>query len=235
MKYIVSIFNSLKFNFLNNKKENSVIFKLGLAFLFINIVKAIFVYWPQEPIYILEIFWFCNTASFLISFYILFANNQKLKEMSSLLLIMAIPMQAPWIIGFILSFFDIYYMGRMISVNDLLNYEGFYYKMIYLLSLFEHIFLIPLLFFVVYKKGFDNKSYKLMFTLFFSICAFSFFIAPDNINLHCMKYSCDTIIKYSDIVYTWDYFWFFGQMLMWFMALIISFFVLNKFFKNKHE
>lgn len=231
-KCVINFLSILKTNFFANKQNNTFIFNLGIVFFLINIVKAFFVYWPLSPIYILELLWFCNFFSFLLCFVIFFGPLSFLKKISTSILTFAIPAQGLWIVYYILSVFNIYKADRLFYINDLLTYEGYYYKFIYSLSFFEHVTLIPFTFYICYRLGFDYKNYKYIFILPFVFLLISFVFSPDQLNINCIKYPCDVVFGSKYITYSYDYLYFLKEYIYWLILFIINYEFLKIVFKK---
>jgi hypothetical protein len=210
--------------------------KIGAVFLCLNIVKIFIQNYQLKPLYFLEFFWFCNLACFAISLSLIFLKREYLKKVAATLLCISIPAQSIWIFAFLSQIFNLSAFQRLESFTYITNIEGnifnaFFNNTFYILSLLEHVLLVPICLFVVFKIGFDKSIFKYILLTTFLLCTFSFIISPDILNINCMKRGCDSL--YLGNIYTMSFKHYFKELLINTFTYSLSFTILSKFFKNQ--
>ena len=170
--------------YLRNKDEpidklDKRFIRIGKVFLALNIIKAIFVYYPVSPIYLLELLWFCNIGSFVLALTLIYIKREYIRKVATFIITIAIPMQGLWILAFILQYTNIHTFNRLSNWNNLLIEHNnllinIISKAIYILSFMEHAVLIPISIYIIYKLGIERRIliYILAIVLLYNTIAF---------------------------------------------------------------
>ena len=215
----------------DNKRDYPFIFYTAVLLLVLNILKLYLALDYKDPILFLEFFWFCNITFFILTLTTIFLQKDTIKTWATIIFTTAITAQGIWIIAFILDFLNIYEMNRIENfVNLLQNNASFLNTIYFILSLFEHILLIPFALLLILKFGFDKKAYKLLILSMFMLLSFSFAISPENLNINCMKHACDT--NATEQIFTFDFVYYFKEILFWLFLHSLTFVVLKRVFKD---
>ncbi|MBS3114786.1 hypothetical protein J4448_06830 [Candidatus Woesearchaeota archaeon] len=192
------------------RKIDRMNFKIfSLAILLLSFADA---YFLLKYEHFSQLFWFCNTALFLLAFGLFFRKSIVITG----IFLVALVVQIPWVLDFLVQLFLGYKLFGLVSYMFDYGFNSlrFYVEL-------DHLLIIPLSIYGIKKLGFHKHGW-----VFASIAAFiintgayTFSSLLDNVN--CVFYSCFsdkiTISSYP-LVY----------MLTWTLLICILIYLLNK-------
>ncbi len=155
--------------------------------------------------------WFCNLTCLIL----IFSLYYKFDKLFSILSIFTLPVQILWIFYTINNIYS--------AFNGDFIFYGMLGLFVFILSIFMHLLLYPIIIYNIYKVGFYKYSlfYSFLFFLLMLIPSYLFSNPIDNVN--CLEYSCylDYNINYEEIISSDLYFTFNYFLFNYFFALIL--------------
>ena len=186
---------------------------------YFRIISLIVLLWSSADAYFLlkyehfsQLFWFCNAALFLLAIGFYFRKS----IIMTAVLVGALVVQIPWDIDF---FIHLLFGYDLFGLTAYMFEYGF--RDIRFYTELDHLLIIPLSLYGVYKLGFHKNGWILgsIYAIFINTSAYLFSSKVDNVN--CVFYSCfvDKIItKENPLLYFF----------IWTISICVLMFVLNK-------
>jgi len=180
---------------------------IGILLLFLSFIDSYFLLKFET---FSQLFWFCNSALYIIAFGFYFRKS----IIITAALLGALVVQIPWVLDFLVQLFFGYSLFGVASYmfdygfNDI----RFYIEL-------DHLLIIPLTLYGVSKLGFHKKAwiFAVIVVLVLNTGAYAFSSEPDNVN--CVFFSCfGDEIKEKNLLYA----------LTWTFLLVFAIFVLNQ-------
>lgn len=169
-----------------------------------------------------QLFWFCNSALYLLALGFYFRKS----ILITAVLLGALVVQLPWVLDFFYQLFT----GKMwLGVASYMFEYGFDNIRFYIEL--DHLFIIPLALCGIARLGFNKNGWAVAAIVAIILNAGAFLASSAEDNVNCVFYSC-----FSDKIEMKEYP--FAYALVWTASIITSIFVLSKIiysFLRKHK
>ena len=192
------------------RKIDRMNFKIfSLAILFLSFADA---YFLLKYEHFSQLFWFCNTALFLLAFGLFFRKSIAITG----IFLGALVVQIPWVIDFLSQLLFNYKLFGVASYMFEYGFDSirFYIEL-------DHLLIIPLSLYAIKRLGFHKQGWVFAAIVAILINAGAFASSSQLDNVNCVFYSC-----FSDKITISKYPLF--HMILWTFLIIALIYILNK-------
>jgi hypothetical protein len=179
----------------------------AISMLCISVLKAAALVYLEGLGSLQHVLWFCTFFLCVYCCVLLFASIRTLTHWTTIVFVFAVPAQTIWIIGYIAHMLGLFVMTRLHSVTALVSVDAtMLHLFVYGVTVVQHIVLLPLLTFFLYKLGLARTAWVDIICITVLFLCVSFFVSSDNANVNCIRHSCDVISMHSGTTYDLPYF-----------------------------